>query len=239
MKKYWIGLLFLPLLVISCNQEYLQGITGHGEIVTRVLVMDDFAGFKNTIAADVFISQGEEQEVIIEAQDNIIDNLELDRVENGFFTIKYDSWVRRAKPVKIYMTVPNLDKVVISGPGNVRGETPFTDLDELNLVISRSGNIFLDFESECLELTISGTGDLNLSGEAQTIEAIISGTGNIRAFDLVSERVDCHISGTGDAWLSAEDYLLAVITGGGNIIYKGTPETMYVHVSGSGKVLAR
>lgn len=218
----------------------MLGIIGHGDIETRTLVMDDFTGFKNTIAADIYISQGDEQEVIIEAQENIIDILSLDRVESGFWTIKYDGYdfVGRIKPVKIYITVPSLDKLEISGSGDVRGETSFTDLDELDLVVSGSGNIFLDLESESIELTISGSGDINLSGEAKTIEAKISGSGNIRAFDLLSNRVNCRITGGGDARLSVSDYFIAVISGGGNIIYKGTPE-MYVYVSGSGRVIAR
>lgn len=218
----------------------MSGIIGRGAIETRTLVMDDFTGFKNAIAADIYISQGDEQKVIIEAQENIIDILSLDRVESGFWTIKYDDldFVGRIKPVKIYITVPSLDKLEISGSGDVRGETSFTDLDELDLVVSGSGNIFLDLESESLELNVSGSGDIRLTGKAQIMNANISGSGNIKAFDLLSNRVNCRISGGGDARLSVEDYFIAVISGGGNIIYKGTPE-MYVRVSGSGRVIAR
>ena len=239
LKIILIIILILPLSIISCSKEYKSGIIGRGAIETRTLVMDDFTGFKNTISADIYISQGDEQKVIIEAQENIIDILSLDRVESGFWTIKYDDldFVGRIKPVKIYITVPSLDKLETSGSGDVRGETSFTDLDKLELVVSGSGNIFLDLESEALELTISGSGNINLSGEAKTIGAKISGSGNIKAFDLLSNRVICRIAGGGDGRLSVEDHLIALISGGGDIIYKGTPE-MHVRVSGSGKVIA-
>ena len=96
-RKVWIGLMILPLVLVSCDEDILPGISGEGEIVTRNLMLDEFTGFSNTIAADVFISQGETQEVIIEAQENIIDNIELDRVDNGFWTIRNDRWVRTSK----------------------------------------------------------------------------------------------------------------------------------------------
>ena len=235
LKKTWISLLILPLVMISCNEDYLPGITGYGDVVSQNLSLDEFTGFGNSIAADIFISQGEEQEVIIEAQQNIIDNIELDRVENGFWTIRNDRWVRKAEPVKIYITIPNLDKVVISGSGYVTGKTSFTDLNDLDLVISGSGSIIMDLESESLDITISGSGDLDLTGETRAIDVTISGSGNVRAFDLESENVECLISGSGDARLSVSEYLKAVISGSGNVIYRGTP-AMEVRISGSGGV---
>lgn len=234
-KKTWISILILSLVMMSCNKDYLAGVIGYGDIVTQSLVLENFTGFVNSISADIYITQGEEPEVVIEAQQNIIDNIEQDRVENGFWKIKYDRWVRRADKVKIYITMPYLDKVVISGSGKVTGETIFTDLDDLDLVISGSGSIYLDFESENLDITISGSGDMDLSGVTPTIDATISGSGNVRAFDLESDSVECVISGSGDTRLSVSEYLKAVISGSGSVIYRGIPE-INVRISGSGNV---
>jgi len=235
LKKTWISLLILPLVMISCTEDNLPGIAGYGDVVSQNLSLDEFTGFGNSIAADIFISQGEEQEVIIEAQQNIIDNIELDRVENGFWTIRNDSWVRRAEPVKIFITIPYLDKVVISGSGEVTGDTSFTGLDDLDLIISGSGSIYLDLESENLDVSISGSGDIDISGEVPVVDVTISGSGNVRAFDLESENVECLISGSGDTRLSVSEYLKVVISGSGSVIYRGTP-AMEVRISGSGGV---
>ena len=56
-RKVWIGLMILPLVLVSCDEDILPGISGEGEIVTRNLMLDEFTGFSNTIAADVFITE--------------------------------------------------------------------------------------------------------------------------------------------------------------------------------------
>lgn len=234
-KKAWIGMLFLPLLITSCDEDIFPGITGEGNIITETLMLDDFTGFINASSADIYITQGDVQEVVIEAQENIIDNLEVDVNDDGYWKIKYDRWVRRAKPVKIYITVPDLDKVVVDGSGGVFGETAFDGLGNLELIISGSGSMDLEFTSETLELVISGSGSFDLSGESQEMDAVISGSGDVRAFDLATERAEFRISGSGSGHLSVSDHLKAMISGSGDIYYRGTPE-MDIHISGSGSV---
>ena len=80
--KWLIGMMVLPLMLASCEADILPGISGEGEVVTRTLDIDEFTGFTNAIAADVYVSQGDIQEVKIEAQENIIDNLKLYINEN-------------------------------------------------------------------------------------------------------------------------------------------------------------
>ena len=216
-NKTWILALILPLALMSCNKDVLPGITGEGEIVSETLDLADFTGFANAVAADVYISQGDVQEVIIEAQQNIIDNLELDRVENGFWTIKFDRWVRYAKPIKIYITIPTLDRAVISGSGKVVGETYFADLADLELKISGSGDMELDSDSDAIEITVSGSGDFDLTGETGNLDVLISGSGDIDAFDLQTVESKIRISGAGNARLSVAEYLEASISGSGKV----------------------
>ncbi len=229
-------LIALPLMLGSCVKNMLPGITGHGDVVTEYVSIEEFTGFANAISANVYISQGDEQEVRIEAQQNIIDNIDLDYVVSGFWTIKYHRWVRNAKPVRIYITIPTLDEAVISGSGEVMGETFFEDLDHLKLRISGSGNMALDCDSNEIDLTISGSGDFDVAGSTKRLDAKISGSGSIRAFDLETVEADMRISGSGGARLNVSDYLNATISGSGNIVYRGNPE-LDVHVTGSGDVL--
>ncbi len=235
LKRTWIALMIVPLLLSSCNKDILPGISGYGDVVTQTLMLDDFTGFGNGIAADIYISQGDEQEVVIKAQQNIIDNIEQDQVDQGFWSIKFDKWVRKSKAIKIYITIPNLDKISISGLGDVLGETSFANLDDLELKISGLGSMDLEFDCENLDVLTSGAGTFTLSGESKKMDVSISGMGNVRAFDLETEDADVRISGAGDADISVANFLKATISGSGNVIYRGTPSTD-VHVSGVGKV---
>jgi len=226
----------LPLFIFSGCEEYVIGINGQGEIVEQTVILDDFDGFVSGIAADIYVTQGDHQEVVIKAQQNIIDNIDLDRVYDGIWTIRYHQWVGYSKPVEIYITVPTLTQAAISGSGDIFGLTPFTDLDKLTLRISGSGSIDLDTESKALDVSISGSGDLRLAGQTDDLDLTVSGSGSLKGTNLVATRADLRISGSGNARLEVEDFLRVVVSGSGDVNYSGNPE-LDIHISGSGSVI--
>lgn len=226
----------LPLIVFSGCEEYVIGINGQGEIVEQTVILDDFTGFISGISADVYVSRGDQQEVVIKAQQNIIDNIDLDRVYDGVWTIRYHQWVGYCKPVKIYITLPELTKAGISGSGSVLGLTPFDSLNHLDLNISGSGSIDLETTSKTLDAGISGSGDLKLAGFTDDLDLTVSGSGSLRGTNLVATRADIRISGSGNARLTVDEFLRVVISGSGDVNYAGNPE-MDVHISGSGSVI--
>ncbi len=235
-RNYFAAVLtILPFLLVSCEDGFFGGIDGEGDIVQATISVDDFDGFVSTIAADIYISQGDIFEVTMTAQQNIIENLDTDWVRDGIWTIKYNHWVRHTKPVKIYITVPELTKIGLSGSGEITGETPFVGLDRISLSISGSGKIDLDSESDEMDLSISGSGDMYLAGVTGMLDCSISGSGSVNAFDLVTDEGDIHISGSGNARVNVEESLKVSISGSGGVYYRGNP---YVdaHVSGSGEV---
>jgi hypothetical protein len=235
-KMMLIALVTIPMALVSCHDDLMIGISGHGEIVEETIQVNEFTGFVSTIAADIYLKQGDTQEVVIVAQQNIIDNIDIDWFDNGVWTIGYRDIVRYAKPVKIYITVPDLTKAVISGSGNVTGLTPFVGLDRLRLLISGSGSMDLDVEANQVDAAVSGSGNIQLAGNTDKVELLISGSGSFRAADMVTGRADITISGSGGARITVEEYLNVHVTGSGNIYYYGNPE-IDVHVSGSGSVI--
>lgn len=229
-------MVILPMALVSCHDDFLIGISGQGEIVEETIQLDDFNGFVSAISADVYLTQGDRQEVTIRAQRNIIDNIDLSRVHAGIWTIRYDQMVRFAKPVKIYITIPNLTKAGVSGSGEITGLTPFTNLGDLTLFISGSGTIDLETESQELDATISGSGDLKMQGKTDKLNARVTGSGSFHAADLVTRRADLTITGSGSARLTAEEFLQVIVTGSGNVYYYGNPD-LDLHVTGSGSVI--
>lgn len=225
----------LPILFVSCEDGFMGGIVGHGDVVQANLYLDDFDGFVSTIAADIYLRQGEEMEVVMEAQRNIIDNLDLDRVKNGIWEIKYDHSVRQAKPVKIFITMPYLTKAGLSGSGEIIGESPFTGCDELELVISGSGKMNVEAECKNIFVNISGSGDMYLTGSTNNLDCAITGSGGIHAYEMVSQSAEVRVSGSGNGMLRVDDELIVSISGSGSVYYKGYP-TIDAHISGSGKV---
>lgn len=236
-RKLMIALVaILPMTLVSCQDDFMFGVSGQGEIVKQTVQIEDFDGFVSTIAADIFITQGDEQEVVIEAQQNIIDEINLDRVDNGIWTIHFRHNVHYARPIKIYITMPTLTKAGITGSGDIEGVTAFTGLDRLKLFITGSGSIDLDSDSEEIDAEITGSGDMKLYGSTERVDLLISGSGGFLGKDLKTAEAEITITGSGNARLNVEEYLKVFIAGSGTIYYIGNPE-VDLHISGSGNVI--
>ena len=223
----------------ACAQNWSSGpgISGEGPKVTKTLDLASFDGLALAISADVMIRQGSSQSVKIEAQQNIIDNLKKE-VKDGVWKIGFVKNVKKSESVKIWVTVPSLEQLSISGSGSIIGESRFTNLNDLSLAISGSGNIKLDADSKNLSVAISGSGDMQLAGNTGASTMKISGSGDISAFDLSTRSCEVKISGSGDSSINVSESLDVAIAGSGDVYYKGRP-SVRSKVSGSGEVMSK
>ena len=62
---------------------------GEGDIVSQTLNVEQFHSLKLRGSSDVFLTQSNDFQVIVEGQQNIIDNIELD-IQNGRWEIEFE-----------------------------------------------------------------------------------------------------------------------------------------------------
>ncbi len=238
MKKEFLSFVFFAgtlLMTIPVSaQNWGGGIRGEGPKVTRELNIAKFDGFTLAIGGTIYVRQGSPQSVRIEAQENIIANLKTD-VSGNTWKIGFEKNVRNHDGVKIWITTPTLTRAAVSGSGKIVGENRFTGLGDLELAISGSGDIEMDFDAQAVHSSISGSGDMELQGRAASHQVRISGSGDIKAYDLVTGISDIRISGSGDCQVNANDDLSISTSGSGDVYYRGRPRVK-AKVSGSGKV---
>lgn len=224
----------LMATTISCEKGSLVGISGKGEVVSKTIEIGSMDGIDLSISGNVVITKGEEQEVRIEAQRNIIDNIKT-KVRNGVWEIEFDKIVRSHKDVTIYITAPEITQLSVSGSGMISSSSAFSSND-LEINVSGSGYVKLNSETNYLKSHISGSGTIDMSGSTNFHEVHISGSGNFNGFDCESTSVDANISGSGNCSVTVNDKLDANISGSGNIRYIGHP-SVNANVSGSGSVI--
>jgi len=239
MKQSKLYFLCITILVIittlqSC-EDYLPGISGEGDIEENLIYLEDFDKITNATNAEIILTQGDSQEVKVRAQKNILDNLNLD-IRNGKLTIEHDKMVRDSKDITIYITIPDIEKIHISGSGDLSTIDSFNDLRKLEIEVSGSGDINFKGNNRDLEILSSGSGDIELSGETETLDLKISGSGSTYAFSLDTGKAEIKITGSGSAKVKVEDYLNATISGSGDVYYRGNPETES-HITGSGRLI--
>jgi len=224
--------LFLSVILISVGAKALAQ-----EKETRDV--GSFSSISLSISADVYLTQGNETKVVIEAEQKILD-LILTEVDGDNLKIKYPrgKWnIRSNKQINIFITTPGVEGLFLSGSGNIKAETQIKT-ESLDFSISGSGNIEIDdLVASDVEGHISGSGDINLSGSktAESLEISISGSGDMFAETLKVNSVEIRISGSGTCKVFAVSELEASISGSGSVYYKGNP-MVNARVSGSGKV---
>lgn len=212
---FLLGLLH-PLAAQSWGSK--KTINGEGSLVKQPIDLDGFTAIGLGLQADVYLTQGDDYRVEIEAQQNIIDALEKE-VENDQWNIGFGNnvRVRNYKKATIWITMPTLSGVAIGGSGNITGETPFKNMGDL-------------------KIAIGGSGDIKLAGDAKDVKLNIAGSGTIKAEDLKVANVKINIAGSGKTYIHVDDGDMNVsIAGSGKVFYKGSAR-IKTSIAGSGSV---
>ena len=232
--RFLISLSILAF-VAAIQTEALAQVKGEGDVVKQELDIATFDGVKLGFSGDIYLTQGSTQKVVVEAQQNIIDNIKRE-VKNGTWYVGFDRNVRSHKGVKVYITMATLTEIGVSGSGNIVTESSFTGLDHVDAYVSGSGDIKADLQANAIEGGISGSGKIHLKGSAGSLDMKISGSGDIMAADLKVGDCELSISGSGDAQVWPTGSLEASISGSGDIRYKDDAANVKARVSGSGDV---
>ena len=237
MKNILTLILFSLFFFVSQSQAQdwtKKAITGEGDVVKRTLEVDNFDGIVLGFHGDVYLTQGSSQKVEVEAQANIIENINTE-VKNGVWHVNNKRNVRNTKKVKVYVTMTDLSKAAISGSGNLVMTNTFRNLDDVKLSISGSGDLEASIEAGDVSSHISGSGRILVKGSAKSNDMHISGSGDINARDLEVETCEIHISGSGDCSVFVNQSIDAHVSGSGDIDYKGSPN-IKSRISGSGDI---
>jgi len=195
---------------------------------TQTRNVSAFTEISLKIDANVHLKQGNTQSVEVKGLEGTLNRLITD-VNNRILVIKYpsDTWFKKWNPgnVDIYITIPQIDELAISGSGSIISEDKINSRI-LNLLLSGSGDIKLaELRAEKVSVLLSGSGNVHLSGNEKAAEfkVTISGSGNVNAIDFPANDVDVKIGGSGNCLVHADKNLVAKLAGSGNVRYRGNP----------------
>jgi hypothetical protein len=204
----------------------------------------DLKGFTKVsfgISGDMKIKIGPEFSVVLEGDKSDLKEI-ITEVSGGRLIIKQDSWhFHFNEKINIYITMPALNGLGVSGSGNAEVLDPIKNADNLDLSVSGSGKLLTaEVETDNLDCSISGSGNITMgsSGNADKGTISISGSGNYRGESMEIDHLEVHVSGSGNCTCKAGDSLRAGVSGSGNVYYYGNPK-IDAHVSGSGHVRSR
>jgi len=195
--------------------------------------LDNFSGIDFRAAGNVFLKKGNENSISIKNMKNITaEDFDIE-VKKGKLIIQKQN--KKDGSADFYITYTSLNRVVFSGAGNLESQNTIKN-NTFEIVFSGAGNMDLDLKVDELEAILSGAGNMNLRGNATSAKLIMSGAGNLEAEDLVCQEATSILNGMGNLKVNASKSLEAIVSGIGDIYYKGNPTSTHFKTTGQGKI---
>ena len=91
-------------------------------------------------------------------------------------------------------------------------------------------------DNEQTEIYAQGVGSIRLEGKTVDLQIECEGVGDVDASELVAKNADVRVEGIGDVYVFVEGDLRARVSGLGEIVYSGNPESVDDHVDGFGSI---
>ena len=209
-------------------------IRGEGPITESTYTFERFSAVHLHCAGNAYLREGNDPSVRAVGQRNILDALKME-VENSVLHLRLRPGSYNYEKLEFHVSMPSLDRAVVSGSGSISAERTFPEVDRLELRVSGSGEIELPIDAQQVDAKVSGSGDIELSGRTQDFFTTVTGSGDISAYRLEAETVEASVSGSGDIQVKANKHLKARVSGSGDVEYRGNP-TVDAKISGSGDV---
>ncbi|MEJ8757568.1 head GIN domain-containing protein [Pontibacter sp. H259] len=213
---------FLMTLVLTTIDTVAQQKNGNGNLQAQTRKVSDFRGVNVSGGFSVEIKQGNNEELRIEAEENLLDNIKT-VVRNGVLHIYSEGSINTSKGMKAYVTVKELNKVSISGGVKVVGLSTFKT-SEFDLDMSGGSNVKLAIDAKTIDVDMSGASKITLTGKANDVTLDMSGASNVDARELAAKNVKVGASGASHVKVNASETLSINASGASHVAYAGTPK---------------
>lgn len=234
--KFIVGAI-ITFLMMSCNfhGDFGWGVTGNGEVQEMEReVNDDFDQIEVSRGLDVYLTQGDELSITVEADSNLHDII-MTEVENNTLYIFSEENINRSRAQKIHVTFKDLSRLECSSGSDVYS-TNTIKADDLELSTSSGADMEVSVDASVVDCSASSGSDLRVSGRTNKLYANASSGSDIKAGDLISETCDAKASSGADITVNATAELTAKASSGADIKYYGNPEKITKRDGVSGSV---
>lgn len=195
-----------------------------------------YHGIDVSSAIDLYLSQGDEEAVVVSARDVKLRDRIRTVVENGILRIWLEGKHMGDAKLKAYVSFTMLDKLTASGASDV-----FVDgvISGNSLALDLSGAS--DFKGAIrvgeLYLEQSGASDSQITGVVTGLATIRnSGASDLRGYELTVEKCAASVSGASDIKITINKELRADASGASSVYYKGNAVVTESKSSGASTV---
>lgn len=205
-------------------------------------VVGSFSAISVAGSIDLYLSQSDEEVVVVSATETKYRDRIVTEVVNGELKIYYNGkglqWSSGSKKLKAYVSFKTIQKITASGASDVYANG-VVKADALKINISGSSDFKGAVDVNQLSLDQSGSSDSHISGRTTNLKIEVSGASDVKGYDLVAEYCAASASGASDIQITVTKELTASASGASDIYYKGQGITRNIKSSGASSVARR
>ena len=224
---------FIALLFITSCID-LASERGNGVRIEEKITIDEFDRLEIGGAFIVKLTQDESDEVIVETDENLLDFIEI-AVRGNTLEVNSERRLDSREGIIISIPIQELTRLSSSGASEVMTTNPI-QTENLDIDLSGAGKLDLKLDAQDISLDISGASLIYLEGAAQTLDINMSGASSLEASELEVKDCFAQISGVGKILVNVTGTLDAEVSGLGEVVYVGEPESVKGDVSGVGNI---
>jgi hypothetical protein len=216
MKKVFL-IVILCSLASGCHYAAkMHGVTGSGVRKVEKRELRPFTSIATDGAFEIDVVCQQPQSLEIEGDDNLLPMVSTE-VSNGVLRINPVGSYSTRTPMKIKISVPNIEGITANGAGTID--------------VSRLKNDKFDIDS-------NGAPTIRVAGETKELEIDANGAGHVDTHKLRASRAGVDSKGVAKVEVFASDVLNVTVSGPSQVVYDGDPAVNQT-VNGPGSVKRR
>lgn len=211
----------MALLLSSCafDMNWGEGKRGNGVIAEdQREITEEFTAISASEGLDVYVTQDNEFEIMVEADENVIDLIGTD-IRDGKLRIHAIESIGRATK-NVYVTLPDITALSTSSGADLTSKNVI-EANEITLDASSGSDLQVELMADEVSADTSSGADIKISGEANIFYADASSGADIRARDFRVKTCHADASSGADIRVYVTEQLVADASSGADISYSG------------------
>ena len=216
----------MVIFVGGCREISGRRVKGSGHVITENRTASGFNSIDVSGAIDVYVRQDSGTSVKVEADDNILEYIQVH--SDGSTLEIYTENNIRLRPtnkIKVYISNPEYKEIHVSGASNVRCENEITSSDALDVSLSGASTGKFELNAPKISVGLTGASNASVRGKTKDFEGSASGASEIRGFDLLSENANVDASGASHIEIFASVKIDGQASGASSVNYKGNAQS--------------
>ncbi|MEP6718891.1 MAG: head GIN domain-containing protein [bacterium] len=202
----------LILLSSGCHLQMHDGVRGSGVREKQKREVASFTSIATNGAFDIDVVCQKPQTLEIEGDDNLL-SLITTEVSNNVLHIKSNGNFSVSDPIKVRISLPNLESMATNGAGKI-------DVSGL--------------KNDKFEIDANGATTIRVAGETKLVDIDTNGAGKIDAHKLRATRGVVEAKGVAGVEVNVTEQLDVTVSGPSHVTYEGDPAVnKTVHGPGS------